>query len=169
MTATIADPVAALLAECARYASVVEASPNRGVEIDYWMREVGLDPAERLPWCMAFVSQAGRQALGAAWPLPRLAGVQLMVDHAKTAGLELVETPAVGDLLVVYHAEKARYAHVGVVAEVDAQGRFRSWEGNTNDNGSREGTRVLLQKPRRPGPRFRFVRWVDLLLKEATP
>lgn len=167
MIARIPDPVQALLEECARYRQVVEASPNRGVEVDYWIREIGLDPAERLPWCMAFVSQVGRQALGAAWPLPRLAGVQLMVDRATAAGLTLAETPAVGDLLVVYHAEKRRYAHVGVVAEVDAEGRFRSWEGNTNDNGSREGTRVLLQKPRRPGPRFRFVRWVDLLPKAA--
>ena len=164
--ARIPDPVQALLTECGRYAQVVEATPNRGVEVDYWIREVGLDPAGRFPWCMAFVSQVGRQALGAAWPLPRLAGVQLMVERVQAAGLTLQETPQVGDLLVVYHAEKARYAHVGVVAEVDAQGRFRSWEGNTNDNGSREGTRVLLQKPRRPGPRFRFVRWVNLL-KEA--
>jgi hypothetical protein len=162
MTATIRDPIAALLAECGRFAQVVEASPNRGVEIDYWIREAGLDPAGRFPWCMAFVSQVGRQALGAAWPLPRLAGVQLMVDTAKKAGLEPVEAAAVGDLLVVWHEEIKRYGHVGIVAEV-AGGTFRSWEGNSNDNGSREGTRVLLQKARRPGPRFKFVRWVTLL------
>jgi hypothetical protein len=115
---------------------------------------------------MAFVSAVGRQAVGAAWPLPRLAGVQLMVDHANAAGLLPVETPAIGDLLVVWHEEQQRFAHVGVVAEVK-DGLFRSWEGNTNDNGSREGTRVLLQKPRRPGPRFKFVRWTALLKEVA--
>lgn len=165
--AQIPDAVAALLATCARYAAVIEATPNRGVEIDYWVRQCGLDPAGRFPWCAAYVGQCGREAIGVAWPLPRTAGVQALVDFAKTQGLDPQAIPAVGDLLVVWHAALQRFGHVGVVAAVDAQGRFRSWEGNTNDTGGREGLRVLLQKPRAPGVRFRFLRWVELLAESA--
>lgn len=169
--ATIADPVAAVLAACQRYRDVREQpiASNRGREIDYWLGAVGVPVG--LPWCAAFVSQVGREALGAAWPVLRTASVQQVVDWAKTHGLALEERPSPGALMVVYYpAPLNRYGHIGIVASVAADGSWTSWEGNTRVAGDpaakglseREGYRVALQT-RKPSSRIRFIDWTMAL------
>ena len=101
-----ARSIDAVLAEAKRFAGVTEqpAGSNRGVEVDYFVREAGLDPKGAYPWCACFVGQIGRQALGVAWPCPRTASVAALAAWAKTAGAGvLVEEPARGDLFVEVH------------------------------------------------------------------
>lgn len=169
--AVIPDPVAAVLAVARHHQRVIESpvASNRGVAIDYWLTQCGVGLG--LPWCAAFVAAVGREALGAAWPVPSLAGVQALVDWAQRAGLALGEQPTPGALMVLYFpAPLHRYAHIGIVADVRPDGSFTAWEGNTRVAGDpaarglseREGYRVALQS-RRIGSRIRFLDWTVLL------
>jgi hypothetical protein len=150
----------ALIAEARRYVGVVEEPKlsNRGLCIDYWIHECGLDPKGGYPWCAAFIGQVGRQALGHAWPVPRTASCTAIAAWAEQAQ-RLVPAPQPGNLFLLWEASlvPARYGHVGIVTEVGAQD-FDTIEGNTNPGGSRDGFGVFVR--RRPlGGRTRFVRW----------
>lgn len=153
--------VEALIAEAKRYLGVVEAprDSNRGVEVDYFVRECGLDPKLGLPWCAAFVGQMGRQALGHAWPVPRTASCAAIAAWAQETGRGLLTAPVVGGLFLLWEAglTPARFGHVGIVETVDATG-FGSLEGNTNPGGSREGYGVFRRR-RLLDRTTRFVRW----------
>lgn len=154
-----------IIAEAKRYLGVVEQpkNSNRGLCIDYWVREAGLDPAGGFPWCAAFVGQVGRQTLGYRWPAPRTAGVMTLVAWAATRPGLLVQAPSVGDLFVLWSTELNRFAHVGFVADVTHSGNPVSFgidtiEGNTNDGGSRDGFGVFARH-RVVHPRDRFIHW----------
>jgi len=149
-----------VLAEARRYLGVTEVpvGSNRGVEIDYWIKEAGLDPKLGLPWCAAFVDQVGRQALGAtAWPVPRTASVAAIAAWGKKES-RLLEVPLAGDLFLLWHQELGRFAHVGFVETVPDPTRFATLEGNTNPGGSRDGYGVF-RRERATGGKTRFVRW----------
>jgi hypothetical protein len=160
-----------VLAEATRFAGVTEQPPgsNRGVEVDYFVREAGLDPKGAYPWCAGFVGQIGRQALGAAWPCPRTASVAALAAWAKTnagAGV-LVDHPARGDLFVLWFQSLNRFAHVGFVTAVTAGG-FTTLEGNAappNATSTREGFGVF-ERTRSVGPAMRFIRWVSVVKEE---
>lgn len=154
-------PIEALLAEARRYLGVQEHPPgsNRGLEIDYWIRETGLDPQQGLPWCAAYVHQVGRQAIGAAWPVPRTASVNAIANWALGQSV-IRDTPAVGDLFLLWHQSLDRFAHVGFVETIPDVRRFGTLEGNTNPGGSRDGYGVF-RRERETGGRTRFVRWTQ--------
>ena len=167
MIVTIDDPIKALLDQCAKYAKVrerlIDGSPsNRSTEIDYWLEQV--DSPMGSPWCAAYVSQMGLQALGAAWPVTRDAYVQDIVDFCTKKGLALLDTPQAGDIMVIWYENLKRYGHIGVVEKVLTGNKFKTWEGNTNEDGSRDGNGVY-NKTRPLGPRYKFLRWTDLLTK----
>jgi len=148
-----------LIAEARHYLGVVEVpkNSNRGLCIDYWVREAGLDPTGGYPWCAAFVGQIGRQVLGHRWPAPRTAGVMTLVTWASVKPNVLVQTPSEGDLFVLWSDPLSRFAHVGIVTKVTPDG-YDTIEGNTNDGGSREGFGVFARH-RVVHPRDRFIRW----------
>jgi len=167
-----ASSIDAVLAEAKRFAGVTEqpAGSNRGVEVDYFVREAGLDPKNGYPWCACFVGQIGRQALGVAWPCPRSASVAALAAWAKTnaaAGV-LVDQPARGDLFLLWFQSLNRFAHVGFVTAVTAGG-FTTLEGNAappNAASSREGFGVF-QRTRNVGPGTRFIRWVKAMREDG--
>ncbi|MGH2668648.1 MAG: CHAP domain-containing protein [bacterium] len=119
------------------------------------------------PWCMAYVWQMGRQALGADWPVPRTASVQDgLVAWAKTvAGVFLPSGGPFerGDLFLVWNAGLQRYAHVGFVEHVvgSMQSTLDTLEGNTSAGGSREGFGVFQR--RRGAHALAGVRWTAAL------
>lgn len=164
-------PAELVIAEARRYVGVTEVpkGSNRGLEIDYWIKECGLDPKGAYAWCAAFVGQVGRQAVGARWPCPRSAGVQALADWATKAAC-LQATPAAGDLMVFWHADLKRFAHIGVVTAVHVPAlgfggptSVDTIEGNTNAGGGREGWGVLV-KTRSPKSDDRFIRWAKVLV-----
>lgn len=163
--ATIQDPIAAVVAEALSYLGTEEQprGSNRSTRIDYWLTESGVPVAN--PWCMAWLWNVGRQALGAANPLPRTALVQTCYEWARDGGLEYA-TPEVGDLYVRWYPSLNRYAHVGLVIERDGD-HVQTLDGNTTDGGSREGYGVLKRRVA-VVQGIRFLRWVEALPSTST-
>lgn len=147
-----------------------QGGPNCGQFVETVLKFCGL--GKGYPWCAAYVSYIGTKALTpvggkSAWPLPKTAGCAVLGDFA--AKHDLLRTrPAPGDVFLVYFPKLKRFAHTGfIVGNVQelSDGRWEATtiEGNTSDNGSREGWGTL-KRQRKFGPNDRFVRWTDLLV-----
>jgi hypothetical protein len=150
---------AALLAEAVRRLTAAEAprGTNRSVLIDYWNHEAGAPLAS--PWCLSFVRQASIEAVGRSrTPWPRTASVQALVEWAlrRHVAVDITEANP-GDLVVWYYPSLARFGHVAVLEQRTAT-HTTTIDGNSNDEGSREGFRVV-RKTRLITPRVRAIRW----------
>jgi hypothetical protein len=132
---------------------------NRGPRVDEYLRTVGLDPAAgSFAWCAAFVywcfDQAAR-GLGRRNPVTRTAGV---LEHWRRAGQAGVSRIAAADATadpgrvhsgMIFVMDYGRGAgHTGLVESVQG-GRLVTLEGNTNDDGSREGVGVFRRTGRK--------------------
>ena len=132
--------------------------PNRGPQVDAYVRTLGLEGATAQPWCAAFVywcfDRAAERVRGPN-PLVRSASV---LDHwtmAAAAGARQVtpEAAAADPWLVkpgyvfVIDAGHGR-GHMGIV-ERAGPGNLLSIEGSTNMAGSREGVGVFRRATRR--------------------
>ncbi|QDL94585.1 hypothetical protein FDP22_22180 (plasmid) [Paroceanicella profunda] len=118
------------------------------------------------PWCAGFVShvlaQAGH-ALGEGAPIPRQVGVDALVADAKAGGRFVAETELgsaarrAGRLrpgvLFCVRASAQDWTHVGFLTGMAADS-FETIEGNTNDEGSREGVEVCARTRGWPGRDF---------------
>lgn len=133
---------------------------NRGPEVDSYLRAVGLDPTRgSFPWCVAFTYFCYDKAaanVSRKNPHIRTAGV---LDHwnkvrnkapiVRVTGAEAAANPALvkpGSLFIIDFGKGA--GHTGMVIEV-ANGRLVTIEGNTNDNGTREGIGVFRRQSRK--------------------
>jgi hypothetical protein len=132
---------------------------NRGLQVDQYLRAVGLDPAAgSFPWCAAFVYWCFNQAansLNVANPLVKTAGV---LEHWTVAGargthrlstVECTDNPSlVQPGMIFVLTTGSGFGHTGLVEEV--RGVFLvTIEGNTNAGGSREGIGVFRRDARR--------------------
>ena len=152
---------------------VEETSPNDSPAIRAYLAEAGIEvPA---PWCAAFVNWCARKAAdahGVHSPLedvPLEALVQSYVDYGQRHGWiiddEQADAVKPGDLFCLWYPHlnggRGRYGHIGFVREVPALHdgeRFGTIEGNSNTDGSREGTKVVA-KQRPVTGRTLFLRW----------
>jgi hypothetical protein len=115
---------------------------NRGAWVNTFLRYARGEPGE--PWCAAFVAycvgQAGRNMYapnygdGVRYP----ASVASWVDWARAAG-RWSRTPRRGRLFAI---ARAGLSHLGFVTEAHPDATFSTIEGNSNENGSREGYEV---------------------------
>jgi hypothetical protein len=132
---------------------------NRGPRVDQYLRYVDLDPATgSYPWCAAFASWCFGQAstaLEIADPAPKTAGALDFWNRAGLAGLrrvspsEAVANPnLVTPGMVFILSTGGGSGHVGLVEQVQGV-VLTTIEGNTNDNGSREGIGVYRHNGRR--------------------
>ena len=117
-----------------REIGVMEEPPgsNDGVRVREYLASAGIhDPS---PWCAAFVNwgclQAGKPGFGAWTP------------SWAQSNLE-IEEPRRGAWGLVWYDRLGRYGHIFVVTEVFNNGMLQTVEGNTNNDGSREGTGVF--------------------------
>ena len=123
---------------------------NRGREVEAYLASVGVPPGNA--WCAAFVyfcvAQAAK-AKGLANPLPKTGGVLDMWRKALKAGLpclttqQAVAAPGLvssGMIFVMDFGEGK--GHTGFVKEL-VGGRLSTIEGNSNDDGSRDGVGVF--------------------------
>lgn len=132
---------------------------NRGPRVDQYLRSAGIDPTTgSYPWCAAFVYFCFQQAanqLGIKNPVIRTDG---MLDHWNKVGLANIKRldsqtciamPSLalpGMVFVIIHPSSTA-GHTGLVEKVE--GNFLTTiEGNTNDNGSREGIGVFRRNQR---------------------
>lgn len=119
---------------------VTEATGNNdGVAVESYLRSVGL--GKGYAWCMAFVYWCAKQAakkLNLANPLKATGGV---LDEWQSNRGKHVAVPVPGSIFIMKHPTGGY--HTGIVTGVFPGGSLHTIEGNTNDNGSREGTTVL--------------------------
>lgn len=111
---------------------------NSGAEVNIYLKSVGLHPGNA--WCMAFVYWCCAQAAtktNSPNPLKKTAGV---LDQWNARPHLRVTTPQPGDVFILDHG--GGKGHTGIVESVRTDGTIRTIEGNTNDEGSREGYEV---------------------------
>ncbi len=131
-----------------------EGEGNKGP----WVRLYMLgNEGDAQPWCAGFVSHVLAQAafaMGDKAPIPRQVGVDAIVKDAKRDGrfldgktlqtaTERVVKIRKGSLFVVRRNSRD-WTHVGFVTEA-AGDHFTTIEGNTNDEGSRDGFEVCAR------------------------
>jgi CHAP domain len=118
------------------------AHTNHGEAIKY-QQAAGLGSDGGFPWCQSFVYWCGLQAYGAANPVPKTGGV-LDCWHKATNKIEKSDaTPEnikAGYQFILKHTPTT--GHTGIVESVDADGTLHTIEGNSNDDGSRDGYEV---------------------------
>jgi hypothetical protein len=105
------------------------------------------------PWCATFLV-AGWKANG----VPLVSGTDTaftpaMQSKFKTAG-RLFDVPRPGDAGFVFHADLGRIAHVFLVEKVEGE-FIKTIEGNSNNDGGREGVGVFRHRRRWSGGQIR--------------
>jgi len=108
------------------------------------------------PWCMGFVTSVIAQAaaaLGGKPPghLARSYSCDVVGGRAKAAGRLALGTSgevAPGCVFLVPAARSGDWVHTGIIIDLDPE-TFSTIEGNTNDDGSREGFKVCSRIRRR--------------------
>lgn len=116
---------------------------NWGADVKKYLASVGINsPA---PWCMSFVywcfSQAANE-LGVPNPLFKTGGVLLQYQKRKN-DFGLRANPQAGDIFIMQF--KGGLGHTGIVEKSDEQFIY-TVEGNSNEDGSREGYEVCRHK-----------------------
>lgn len=130
----------------------VEEAPghkNTGKDVEKYLKSVGLGGG--FSWCMAFVHWCFADAadkMGRKNPLFRTGGVLEQWRQRKVEFRAL--TPKPGDVFIMDYGKGM--GHTGIVEKVDLD-IIHTIEGNTNDDGSREGYEVC----RRTRPRNKIL------------
>ena len=147
-----------------------QGGPNHGQMVERFLHEVGLSAGA--PWCAAFVHHVGYWSQfdpaqqRSAWPLPATGSCQVLGDTA-TAHRALGSRPVRGDVFLWYMPSLDRFAHTGIVLDVrETSSAFlcTTIEGNTNDDGGREGWKSCLkQRLFRKTDGHAFIHWLMLL------
>lgn len=133
---------------------------NRGPIVDQYLRSCGLDPATgNYPWCAAFVewcfSNAAAQ-LAIKSPCPKTAGCLNLWALAgfEQSGLKRITAreaqmdPTLvrpGMQMILKLSDTA--GHTGLISDVSGA-KWKTIEGNSNYDGSRDGNEVCLQDKR---------------------
>lgn len=122
---------------------VREQGANRGERVGQYLASVGFDPG--YAWCAAFVSwcfqQAGIEAPQSAWVPSYAIGQNIIYQR----GEFIKQLPLSGDVFMIWYSRLKRPAHIGFVERWE--GRWVvTVEGNTNDDGSREGDGVYRKR-----------------------
>lgn len=124
-----------------------KGASNSGPEVDQYLKSVGLNPG--YPWCMAFVYWCYNQAagtLGVPNFLIRTASVLHQWNEQQSTRKivldKVLKNPAIikpGAVFIMDYGKGT--GHTGLVEKIQS-GLVYTIEGNTNDEGSREGFEV---------------------------
>jgi len=115
---------------------------NSGKQVNQYLKSVGLKSGNS--WCMAFVYWCFHEAakeLNAVNPLVKTGGVMRQWNEASST--HRFSQPQVGDIMILDYGKGL--GHTGIVQQVDGNNIW-TIEGNTNDDGSREGYEVARRK-----------------------
>lgn len=156
-------PLGRCVIEYARdFIGLQEHGNNAGPGVE-WFQKLGTIRAG-LPWCAAFVNGiaeiacAVKDRVSPLEAVPLQGYVQSYFEYGTQQGW-LVDEPDLGDLFLVWHPNKNRYAHIGFVQDTITH-KIQTIEGNSNSDGSREG-REVAENWRPVTDRLRFLRWTD--------
>lgn len=115
----------------------IPKNSNAGPAVEKYLKSVGL--GKGYAWCMAFVYWSVKAAsleLNIENPLAKTAGVMAMYN--KMTAIR-VTVPKPGDIMILDYGKGL--GHTGIVEKVIGKD-IHTIEGNTNDEGSREGYEV---------------------------
>lgn len=126
----------------------VPKGSNRGPEVDEYVKSVGLDPKGKYAWCAAFqywcFQQAG-DSMGRQNPMAKTGGV--LDQWAKRKGaFRVTGAPQPGDIGILDYGKGVGHIFIVEHAHLD---HVDTIEGNTNDEGSREGFEVCRRTRQR--------------------
>ena len=117
-------------------------------------------------WCLNFCHYVGHHALGSVrWPLGLNGSCDHLLNLAKRSKI-LRESPVRGAIFLKLNPDNTADAtHAGFVERVLSSGGFKTVEGNSNDEGSREGKAVVRLTRGGMGQhgRYVYVHWESLL------
>ena len=133
------SPVSFAVAELGKHED--PKGSNWGPDIKKYLNSVGINFAAS--WCAAFVYWCFREAAFKAnkpCPVVKTAGV---MDHWNKGMNHRVTTPMPGDIFIMDFGKGL--GHTGIVEYVIGE-FIGTIEGNTNDDGSREGYEVARRK-----------------------
>lgn len=119
----------------------IPRNSNSGPEVEIYLRSVGLPKGNS--WCMAFVywcTQKSALQMGANNPLKKTGGV---LDQYNSRPHLVQAIPQPGDIFIIDFDNGL--GHTGIVEKIVANTIF-TIEGNTNNNGSRNGYKVCRKK-----------------------
>jgi peptidoglycan hydrolase-like protein with peptidoglycan-binding domain len=154
---TTSDLVTSAVAIATSQLGVLEQplGSNRGPQIEQYQEAAGIDKGEA--WCAAFTYwcfQRAADSLQRINPVIKTGSVVRHWDLARQKGIPVVMTSAARqdpELLkpgmIFIMATGGGTGHTGIVEKVIG-GRLVTIEGNTNDNGSREGIGVFRRNTR---------------------
>lgn len=150
---------------------------NHGAQIDAYHRAAHLTnprpPRPGYAWCDSFLAWCAdetERVYGVQIPLVRTASCDVSLTHARKNDV-LFSKPEPGDQVLVM-ASRYDATHTGLVEGLATWRNapaFHSIEGNTNNEGGREGYEVArnpLGHPRPVSSRYLFYRWALLLPPE---
>lgn len=125
-----------------------KGGPNRGPQVERYLRFVGLGPG--YPWCMAFAQQtfdSARARAGAPkGDLVKGAAVRDVYKRSRVKGrllASVVRVPA--GSMMCFMKPNTPYGHVGIVRTNRLNGKLEVIEGNTGPDGGRDGDGVYLK------------------------
>lgn len=119
----------------------IPKNTNSGPEVEIYLRSVGL--TKGYSWCMAFIywcTQKAALQIAIKNPLKKTGGV---LDQYNSRPLLIKTLPQPGDIFILDLGKGL--GHTGIVEKVVGN-IIHTIEGNTNDNGSREGYKVCRRK-----------------------
>jgi len=111
---------------------------NAGKQVEAYLKSVGL--GKGYAWCMAFVYWCVLRVYekkGLKHPLKKTGGVK---DQYIASKALRVNIPLAGDIFIIIYSNGT--GHAGFVEKLLPNGLIQTIEGNTNDEGSREGYEV---------------------------
>lgn len=148
------DETSQVIALLVQQTYVREVTPNDSPEIREYLKVTGNEaPAF---WCLAFLMWGIHYVLGDRFTLPYTAGCQLLRDAAKKRGMIIgVARRGCIGLVIDPATDHAHHAFM-VTGDPDQSGRYETIEGNSNDNGSRNGDGVYEHRRGGPGDTLRY-------------
>lgn len=117
--------------------------PNTGKEVNEYLKSVGLNGG--YSWCMAFIYWCFLKAskeLNVVDPLIKTAGVMAHWNQVDKK-FKYISNPEKGDIFIMDFGKGL--GHTGIIESVSDTHIF-TIEGNSNDEGSREGHEVCRRK-----------------------
>jgi hypothetical protein len=126
-----------------RFVGVREERKNSGPDIDRWLSWVGLQPGQ--PWCMAFVHGMYKMAAMELGPTESPWPATGSVWRCWNTVPDLWKSDRSSQGAVFVHITTENTGHCGFVVGVDGDD-YLTVEGNTNEEGSREGDGVYQKR-----------------------
>ena len=128
---------------------VRETTQNRGVQVEIYLKSVGLDYSHGytypgFSWCAAFVKWCMIKANIVTPGMNAMAASCYNPDNVVYSDSVFHKAFAPGDIFTIYFESLGRVGHCGIISNINGN-ILSTIEGNTNNDGSRNGNGVYAR------------------------